>query len=216
MSGTAGLSSAKNRRSGNEVKVNGQNKSFPQPEQTKAAQPIARQASASSLPNPMEILKSHEFRLQKIEGVNMEQYVLNHKVDYLSFKTDFLTLKNDLLENKKISTCTMKTNTVDKKPAVDMNALQQRVVELNTLVSNMVKELTDVKRYIREEVEPVLVKVRMAGHVPAPAPALVPVTALAPVPALAPAIELITDETLNIVAPEAEPVCENIILSVNN
>ena len=100
MSGTAGLSAAKNRRSGNEVKFNGQSKSMPPPQQTAVSQqPVMRQQNM--MPNPMEILKSHELRLQQIEGEKMREDFLNHKVEFLTLKTDLLTLKNELLANNK-------------------------------------------------------------------------------------------------------------------
>ena len=254
MSGTAGLSSAKNRRSGNEVKINGQQKAFPPPEQTNTAstQPLVRHATTSnSLPNPMEILKSHEFRLQRLESENGEQDMLNHKVDYLTLKTDFLTLKNELLVNNKVGNvktdtctmktdvCTMKTDPLNKNVSADVSVLQKQVVDLNTLISNMAKEITAIKHYIREKVDPVLTKVLMPVpvplivtapvHVTAPVPLIVtapvPVTApalLDPLQVLAqvntPSLEQLTSESLTILT-LTEPILEtifdnNIILTV--
>jgi hypothetical protein len=192
MSGTAGLSAAKNRRSGNEVKFNGQSKSIPPPEKMspqQQQQPMVRHQHP--MPNPMEILKSHEFRLQELEGENMEQDFLNHKLEFLTLKTDFLTLKNELLMNNKISKvdvpCCSSTNTAE------ITALQQRVGELNTIVANLNKEIASIKQYIREKVEPTLTKLLLQpvyvppapAHAPAP-PAHAPVAAPAP-PAPAPA-----------------------------
>ena len=194
MSGTAGLSAAKNRRSGNEVKFNGQSKSIPPPEQTSmTGQPLMRQTSA--MPNPMEILKSHEFRLQQLEEENMEQDFLNHKVDFLTLKTDFLTLKNELLTNNKIvnaskvevATC----NNTKSTNSAEVTALQQRVGELNTIVANLTKEIVSIKQYIREKVEPGLTKILLQPPpltIPFPltAPVSVPSSVPVSVPASAP------------------------------
>jgi hypothetical protein len=217
MSGTAGLSAAKNRRSGNEVKFNGQSKSIPPPEQTSvASQPTMRQQNI--MPNPMEILKSHEFRLQQLEGENMEQDFLNHKVDFLTLKTDFLTLKNDLLTNNKISktdvTATSKSDVNSKvemascsssktSNSAEVTALQQRVGELNTIVANLTKEIFSIKQYIREKVEPTLTKM-----VQVPVPAILPLQDIQlKMPFIEPEIVTILDSNL-------EPVFENITLTV--
>jgi hypothetical protein len=94
MSGTAGLSAAKNRRSGNEVKFNGQTKQPipPQQQQQQRGPPPAQQCSQKGgqkqcgvpqqgpppqygqqmqmqPPHPLVLLKSHELRLQKIESI---------------------------------------------------------------------------------------------------------------------------------------------------
>jgi predicted phage tail protein len=204
MSGTAGLSAAKNRRSGNEVKFNGQSKSLPPGEQMHQ-QPIARQ-QISAPPNPMEILKSHEFRLQRLESEDTEQDLLNHKVDYLTLKTDFLTLKNELLVNNKIEASTVKNANNDNNTNnanTEVLALQQRVTELNTIITNMGKEIASIKQYVREKVEPVLVKVL------AVAPVIAPITQ-APVETSVP-ISVVDQVTEPIVDP-VEKI--NIILSV--
>ena len=95
MSGTASLSAAKNRRSGNEVKFNGQQKQpMPPPPQSPSqpyfrpgSQPAMQQKNTQQnmqqntqqntqqkpnstftpLPHPLVLLKSHELRLQKLE-----------------------------------------------------------------------------------------------------------------------------------------------------
>ena len=223
MSGTAGLSAAKNRRSGNEVKFNGQSKSMPPPEQTSVTgQPLMRQAN--TMPNPMEILKSHEFRLQQLEGENMEQDFLNHKVDFLTLKTDFLTLKNELLMNNKIvnaskvevATC----NNTKSTASAEVTALQHRVGELNSIVANLTKEISSIKQYIREKVEPGLTKILLQ---PPPLPIPFPLTASVSALPILPLQEIhlntpfIEPELISIqLLPESkvEPVFDNITLSI--
>ena len=200
MSGTAGLSAAKNRRSGNEVKFNGQSKSLPPPEKTSVTgQPMVRQQNM--MPNPMDILKSHEVRLQQLEGENMEQDFLNHKVEFLTLKSDFLTLKNELLVNNKINKhdVTTKSDVTTKAKgtscsstitcnSAEVKALQQHVGELKAIIANLTKDITSIKQYIKDNVEPSLKKALLQQTAPvvvaALAPAPVAVADLAP--ALAP------------------------------
>lgn len=222
MSGTAGLSAAKNRRSGNEVKFNGQSKSMPPPEQTSVSQPMVRQQNM--MPNPMEILKSHEFRLQQLEGENMEQDFLNHKVDFLTLKTDFLTLKNELLTNGKISKADVTSNsdivcsTNKSTNSAELSALQQRVGELNTIVANLTKEIMSIKQYIREKVEPNLTK--MLHTAIASAPASAQVQAPVQAPAILPLHEIhlstpfIEPEIVTILNSSLEPILDNITLTI--
>jgi hypothetical protein len=114
MSGTAGLSAAKNRRSGNEVKFSGQPKqpippqhsyqnmqhSAPHQRGGQQQQPIPPQSQQIQPPHPLVLLKSHEIRLQKIESAmtsdceatpdefyNLLQDFVAHKEDYELFKT---------------------------------------------------------------------------------------------------------------------------------
>jgi hypothetical protein len=242
MSGTAGLSAAKNRRSGNEVKFNGQSKSLPPPEQTntqvngRQQQQQQQQQPTMMMPNPMEILKSHEFRLKKLElnnpeSSNVEQDLLNHKVDYLTLKTDFLTLKNDLLVKGKVESHGKidSQGKIDKaEPNPDVLALQQRVTELNAIISSMAKELNAVKLYLREKVEPLVTRSLTTNNsanakllptaIPLPAVALasVPVTLeTATVAPVAPATVAPAHETLQpletITLPTFENVQENVL-----
>ena len=107
MSGTAALSAAKNRRSGNEVKFNGQSKSLPPPQNTRQPaqqqnnrQPVQQQQQQQQMqqqqaPHPMEILKSHELRLQEVEKSTIAQDFSCHIDDYLSSKSDLALLKSD-------------------------------------------------------------------------------------------------------------------------
>jgi len=114
MSGTAGLSAAKNRRSGNEVKFNGQQKQLPQPQscsqkggqqqcgvqqQYGVQQNMPLQFNPQAPPHPLVLLKSHELRLQKLESIissepttdvyysQIEKDFADHKADYLLFKS---------------------------------------------------------------------------------------------------------------------------------
>jgi len=220
MSGTAGLSAAKNRRSGNEVKFNGQSKSMPPPEQTSVSQvqqPMVRQQNM--MPNPIEILKSHEFRLQQLEGENMEQDFLNHKVDFLTLKTDFLTLKNELLTNSKISKADVTSNsdivcsTNKSSNSAEVSALHQRV-----------GELMSIKQYIREKVEPNLTKMLHTAIASAPVSVQGPVQAQAQAPVQAPAIlplheihlskPFIEPEIVTILDSSLEPILDNITLTI--
>jgi hypothetical protein len=254
MSGTAGLSAAKNRRSGNEVKFNGQSKSLPPPEQTNTqanTQVNGRQQQQQPtmmMPNPMEILKSHEFRLKKLELNNpessgVEQDLLNHKVDYLTLKTDFLTLKNDLLVKGKIDSHgkiesqgkvykdEQQSKANKAEPNTDVLALQQRVTELNTIISNMAKELNAVKLYLREKVEPMVnrslstaASKLLPTAIPLPAVALASLETATVAPAtvapatVAPALETLQPlETITLPTFENvhENVLDNITISIN-
>ena len=213
MSGTAGLSAAKNRRSGNEVKFNGQSKSIPPPVQTSISsqQSVVRQQNM--MPSPMEILKSHEFRLQQLEGDNMKQEFLNHKLDFLTLKTDLLTLKNELLVNNKKAEVLSGTNascgTNASTNSAEVTALQNRVSELNTIVANLTKEIGSIKQYIREKVEPTLTK-RLLHHAPAHVPAPVPAPAPAPAPVTETTPALLPLEEIHLNIPFIEPELVNI------
>jgi hypothetical protein len=112
MSGTASLSAAKNRRSGNEVKFNGQPKQ-PIPYQNMPQQYTSQQnvKQMQPPPHPLVILKSHELRLQKIETndnpeldySNLIKDFISHKEDYLRFKQDYTLFKNSIKYEKNIS-----------------------------------------------------------------------------------------------------------------
>jgi hypothetical protein len=117
MSGTAGLSAAKNRRSGNEVKFNGQSKQ-PSPSQQQRAPPPPQQCSQkggqqqcgiqqSISPqqiqpppyHPLVLLKSHELRLQKIESIISSD--LEPEPEPEPSTDNYSTLLKDFIEHKK-------------------------------------------------------------------------------------------------------------------
>jgi hypothetical protein len=182
------------------------------------------------MPNPIEILKSHEFRLQQLEGENMEQDFLNHKVDFLTLKTDFLTLKNELLTNGKISKADVTSNsdivcsTNKSSNSAEVSALHQRVGELNTIVANLTKEIMSIKQYIREKVEPNLTKMLHTAIASAPVSVQGPVQAQAQAPVQAPAIlplheihlskPFIEPEIVTILDSSLEPILDNITLTI--
>lgn len=123
MSGNASLSAAKNRRSGNEVKINGQNKQAPPPpqqtrQQQAQAQAQGQQAQAQGQlqrpPHPMDILKSHELRLRTIESSTVEK--------------DLLNLKDN-----------------------DLKLLQKRISELHAVMTNITKEVEAVKALLKNK-----------------------------------------------------------------
>jgi len=171
MSGTAALSAAKNRRSGNEVKFNGQSKSLPPPQDTRQQNnkqappqnnnrqtpPQQNNSQGQQMPHPMEILKSHESRLQDIEGSGMAQDFSSHIDDYASLKADYALLKTDysLFKNsvnffEKNSAAVLErttNNVLLEKTIVD---LQTRVEELSLLVATMSKHLTSVATSLSE------------------------------------------------------------------
>ena len=125
MSGTAAISAAKNRRSGNEVKFNGQSKSLPppqdprqqqqqnsrqqpngrqqpQPPQQQQQQQQQQQPQRMQVPHPMEILKSHEMRLREIEGsleqpseTNTTTNTVTNTDDYAALQAETVLLKSD-------------------------------------------------------------------------------------------------------------------------
>ena len=172
MSGSAGLSSAKNRRSGNEVKIIGQNKPLPQqpqqqnakqpqqnakqPPQQNARQPQQQPQQMMQPPHPLEILKSHELRLRKIESEiytdneptdenDFEQIFLAHKTDYNEFKNDYSLFKNRVLlsEKNKVATLehSIKTTQVDS----DLLTLHRRIDDLTRTIELLSRELARVK-----------------------------------------------------------------------
>ena len=125
MSGTAGLSAAKNRRSGNEVKFNGQTKQPIPPQQQQQQQQRAppppqhqrtppQQCSQKGgqqqcgvqkpvplqqmqPPHPLVLLKSHELRLQKIESIISSDVEPEPSTDeyYSTLLKDFIAHKED-------------------------------------------------------------------------------------------------------------------------
>jgi hypothetical protein len=116
MSGTAGLSAAKNRRSGNEVKFNGQSKQPSPFQQQQRAPPPPQQCSQKSgeqqcglqqnippqlqpPPHPLLLLKSHELRLQKIESIILSDSEIESEPStdnyYSTLLKDFIEHKND-------------------------------------------------------------------------------------------------------------------------
>jgi hypothetical protein len=173
MSGTAALSAAKNRRSGNEVKFNGQSKSLPPPQDTRQRQQPTSQnnrqqqspaqpAQFQKPPHPMEILKSHELRLREIEGNKTESNVVDKNVplassneysllksDHASLKSDHASLKSDHASLKNI------VSALDKKNATNLEqtltVLKKRFEEQNTLIITLCKQLTEVSNKVDEQ-----------------------------------------------------------------
>ena len=159
MSGSAGLSSAKNRRSGNEVKFNGQTKSLPPGERTSIAQhqqqqqqqlqqkqQQQQQQALGRPPNPMDILKSHELRIQQLETDKVKYDLLNHSVDYLTLKTEMLTLKNALLEANKSDELNLRVDKVN----LEISLLKNLVSDITKMYDEFVKkhECFNAKRSI--------------------------------------------------------------------
>lgn len=146
MSGTAGLSAAKNRRSGNEVKFTGQPKPFiPSPQQCSQKgcggqkpmppQPQMQMQPQMQPPHPLVVLKSHELRLQKIESSENQNTfdtlfkdLEQHKEDYSSFKQDYTALKSSLNLNTK------------KTSDTDIVTLQRRVDEMQKHIMFLLSE----------------------------------------------------------------------------
>ena len=165
MSASAGLSSAKNRRSGNEVKFAGQ-PNLPPPQNTRQAQqkaaggqqyrPTAGQAPAQAPastsatmqsqrpPHPMEILKSHEFRLRDLEATKQEDTPSPDASANLAALTKRIvgleTQNTALLERTKLIT----------QNDVAVNVLKTRVDELTSLVIKMSKELESVSILVKD------------------------------------------------------------------
>ena len=119
MSGSAGLSAAKNRRSGNEVKFNGQSKHLNPPHQQRGPSqqcsqnggkkqcgvpqqdPPPQHGQQMQPPHPLVLLKSHELRLQKIESIissepetDIDFETSNHQ-DYSTLIKDFVAHKEE-------------------------------------------------------------------------------------------------------------------------
>ena len=137
MSGTAALSSAKNRRSGNEVKINGQIKSLPPPQNTRQQQqqqqPQQHQQHQQPQqpqrpPHPLEILKSHELRLRVIEN-NKDESSKNENV-VSSNDDDINTLKSDIYLLK--------------------TTLKTQVEDLNKLISTLSTKMIDVANSVNQ------------------------------------------------------------------
>ena len=131
MSGTAGLSAAKNRRSGNEVKFNGQSKQpIPVQQQQRPPSQQSSQKSGHSQsgvqetiplqygqqlqppPHPLLLLKSHELRLQKIESIissdsepepetSTDNYYSTLLKDFIEHKKDYEIFKQSVKFNEK-------------------------------------------------------------------------------------------------------------------
>lgn len=163
MSASAGLSSAKNRRSGNEVKFAGQ-PHLPPPQNTRQAQPKAAGgqqyrptsgqapapgASSATMqsqrpPHPMEILKSHEFRLRDLEATKQEDTTspdTSANVAALTKRIVGLETQNTaLLERTKLIT----------QNDVAVNVLKTRVDELTSVVIKMSKELESVSILVKD------------------------------------------------------------------
>jgi hypothetical protein len=168
MSGTAALSSAKNRRSGNEVKINGQAKSLPpappqntrQMPQAQQQQRPGQQAQAQQQqrpgqqgqqaqaqapgqlqqrpPTPMDILKSHEIRLRKIEGFEIDQEFSAHMEDYLVFKTTSKDLEQ-------------KVSTNHTKSDIKFASMERRIQELTQLIQTLSQSLSDLQVSITKQ-----------------------------------------------------------------
>lgn len=145
MSGSAGLSSAKNRRSGNEVKFNGQTKSLPPGERTSIAQHQQQQQQQQKQqqqqalgrpPNPIDILKSHELRIQQLETDKVKYDLLNHSVDYLTLKTEMLTLKNALLEANKSDELNIRVDKVN----LEISLLKNLVSDFTKMYDEFIKK----------------------------------------------------------------------------
>ena len=110
MSGTASLSAAKNRLSGNEVKFNGQPKQPIQTQNIPQRSAPPQNGKQVQPPHPLVILKSHELRLQKIEtndntDLNYSSLIkdfISHKEDYLRFKQEYILFKNSIKSEKNI------------------------------------------------------------------------------------------------------------------
>jgi hypothetical protein len=161
MSGNASLSAAKNRRSGNEVKIHGQPKAMPPPQNTRqvpqaqqrpqsqpqsqsqpqpqsqAQQSQAQQGQAQPqqqqrAPHPMEILKSHELRLRTIEGFQIDQEFAAHMEDYLVFKTNTKKIEQTVSGN-------------NSQVESQMAAMDRRIQELTKLVRTLSQSLSDLQ-----------------------------------------------------------------------
>jgi len=150
MSGTASLSAAKNRRSGNEVKFNGQSKQPMPPQNTRPPsqpQQCSRQGGQQQCgqqppiqspmqpqtqfipPHPLVLLKSHELRLQKIEA----SASLSPKEDESSqMANDFVSHKQDY-DLFKQSVTTAKS------------AENNRVIQLETVVQAQMKKISQLE-----------------------------------------------------------------------
>ena len=200
MSGTAALSAAKNRRSGNEVKFNGQSKSLPPPQDTRqqqnsrqapppqqqngrqttqqnnkqqqqGQQQQGQQCQPGQMPHPIEILKSHELRLQDIEGSGMAQDFSSHiddyvllksehaslksehaslKSDYALLKTDYSLFKNSVKFFEKNSTAVLERSNNNIQSEQTITGLKDRIEELSALVINLSKHLEDVSNSVNK------------------------------------------------------------------
>jgi len=146
MSGTAGLSAAKNRRSGNEVKIPGQNKQqLPPPQNTRIEhqqqQHQQQPQFQQKMPHPMDILKSHEIRLRQIENGGLNESSEELSDEFLSFRSDFISFKAEFLASKNAP--------VQKGPNV--SALQTRINDLCKTVAVLEGELSHIKSLLAEQ-----------------------------------------------------------------
>jgi len=168
MSGTAAISAAKNRRSGNEVKFNGQSKSLPPPQdprqqqqqQNGRQQPNGRQQQQQQqqqqqpqrmqVPHPMEILKSHEMRLRELEGSAEQPSETNTTTntdDYTALQSDNAALKNSVsILEKKITVLLERTIYLEQI----ITGTKGRVEDFNTTVINLSSQLSNVESSVSE------------------------------------------------------------------
>ena len=151
MSGTAGLSAAKNRRSGNEVKIPGQNKQqLPPPLNTRVEHQHQNQQHQQQqqqpqfqqkMPHPMDILKSHEIRLRQIENGGLNESSEELSDEFLSFRSEFISFKAEFLASKNAP--------VQKGPNV--SALQTRINDLCKTVAVLEGELSHIKSLLAQQ-----------------------------------------------------------------
>ena len=160
MSGTASLSAAKNRRSGNEVKFNGQQKQpMPPPPQSPSqpyfrpgSQPAMQQKNTQQntqqnmqqkpnstfkpLPHPLVLLKSHELRLQKLE-----------KTDSTSVDSG-QTSKDCLVHTEDLNLLKKEYALIKQEQASAKNAPNDKVNQLETVVQTHMKKISQLESQI--------------------------------------------------------------------
>ena len=172
MSGTAAIAAAKNRRSGNEVKFNGQSKSLPppqdprqqqqqngrqQPQQNNRQQQQPPQQQRMQVPHPMEILKSHELRLRELEGSTEQPSDTNtvtNTEDYTALQADTVLLKSDNAALKNSVSILEKKITVLLDRTIYLEQIitgtKGSVEELSATVVALSKQLADVITSVSE------------------------------------------------------------------
>ena len=175
MSGTAAISAAKNRRSGNEVKFNGQSKSLPPPQdprqqQNSRQQPNGRQQPQQlpqqqqqqqpqrmQVPHPMEILKSHEMRLRELEGSAEQPSETNTTTntnDYTALQAETALLQSDNAALKNSVSILEKKITVLLERTIYLEQIitgtKGRVEDFNTTIINLSTQLSNVESSVSE------------------------------------------------------------------
>ena len=174
MSGTAALSAAKNRRSGNEVKFNGQSKSLPPPQDPRQQQQQngrqqtngrqqqqppqqQQQPQRMQVPHPMEILKSHEMRLRELEGSAeqpSETNTVTNTDDYAALQSETVLLKSDNAALKNSVSILEKKITVLLERTIYLEQIitgtKGRVEDFNTTVTNLSTQLSNVESSVSE------------------------------------------------------------------